>query len=133
MFTAHLPILPVPTTPAVLPTRATPIKPVILKLNSFVLLEPKWVFLFTVWSKAAACSATDSGEYAGTLNTGIPNSFVFSKSTLSKPAHLKSITLMPPSFNVCITSAFASSFTKLQVASKPFALSAVAGVNLSSK
>ena len=35
-------------------------------MNSLVLLKPRCVFLFTVWSKAAACSATESGEYAGT-------------------------------------------------------------------
>ncbi|MNL55122.1 hypothetical protein D3C87_1785020 [compost metagenome] len=68
-----------------------------------------------------ACSATASGEYAGTRKTGIPNCVAYLTSTLLNPAHRKTTNRSPESFNLSSISRFSISLTKMQMASYPAA------------
>ena len=76
------PMLPVPTTAAVLPAMSKPTRPSSEKLRSRTRLCARWILRLRLSISASVCSATAFGEYAGTRTTVIPRRSAAPTSTL---------------------------------------------------
>jgi len=103
------------------------------EINTFSVKFTLCVLRLRISKRANACSATASGEYAGTCTR--ESSFLARcpKSTLLQPAFRKAIGWMPCSLSMSVTGGPTSSLTKTQAMLCPLAREAVVSSNRLSK